>query len=110
MSPEVLPFQPPGERQEPLGVTCLVRLAELPAPLEGVPKHRVCKGCSLNFREVHLEVVLQKVFQKARRDGLSQVLLGMHAPPEDKLPDRFRVRLDELPDSDDGLPPGITTL
>jgi hypothetical protein len=92
---------------EPLGVARLPGLAELPAPPERVPEQRVCQCRLLHLREVSPEVVLQQVFQKTRCDGVPQVFLGVPTPPAYERPHRPGVRLDVLPDPDDGLPTGV---
>jgi len=58
-------------------------------------------------REEQFEMVLQQMFEQARGDGHPQVALRVLSPAMGELPNRLRLRLDELPDANDRLPPRI---
>jgi len=98
---------PAMKRIESLGVRWLLGLAELRAGSEREGEHRISAGESAEPREDEAEVVFKEVLEEARRDSTAEILTRALAPARDKGPDLLWIRLDEVGDLDESLPPRI---
>jgi hypothetical protein len=90
-------------------VVGLLRLAEFGANGEGIGEEGRIADSLLDARKDSLEMVLEKVLQETSANGRPQISLRVLTPAMDKVPHLVGVGLDEVTDSDDGLPPRIFT-
>jgi hypothetical protein len=82
-------------------------LPEQPAPFEHLTESNAFQRLDANQRKVLVEMKFQKVLQQTAGESHAEINLRMFPPAEDELPDRPRMRLEELTDTVDRMPSSI---